>query len=67
MPELGNVDELAPCKDGTNRVPAITFMAGWPTAYVLEKLGVELRQHYSQLVEEPLPDHLRELAQRLSF
>jgi hypothetical protein len=45
----------------------MTFMAGWPTAYVLEKLGVELRRQYMPLIEEPIPAHLKDLAQRLSF
>jgi hypothetical protein len=45
----------------------VTFIAGWPTAYVLEKLGVELRRQYMPLVEEPIPAHLKQLAQRLSF
>jgi hypothetical protein len=44
---------------------SIGIMAGWPTAYVLEKLGIALRQQYARFLEEPLPDHLRALAQRL--
>jgi hypothetical protein len=40
-------------------------LGGWPTAYVLEKIGSELRRQYMPLVAEPLPDRLRELAAKL--
>ena len=47
------------------RMAGIGIMGGWPTAYVLEKLGVELRRLYAPFTEEPLPDHLKNLALRL--
>ena len=43
----------------------IGFMGGWPTAYVLEKIGRELRQVYMAFVREPLPGHLLRLAAKL--
>ena len=43
----------------------IATMAGWPIAYVLAKIGSELRPQYMRLVNEPLPDGLKRLAERL--
>jgi hypothetical protein len=40
-------------------------MGGWPTAYVLGKIGTELRLVYMPLIEEPLPAHLQRLAAKL--
>jgi hypothetical protein len=68
MAELATAKEVADGIQGDARPMAgMTFMAGWPTAYVREKLGVELRRQYMPLIEEPIPAHLNELAQRLSF
>lgn len=44
---------------------AIAFMAGWPTAYVLEKIGAKLRVQYAPVLDEPLPEDLQRLVDRL--
>ena len=45
---------------------AIGFLGGWPTRYVLEKIGTELRGQYMPVITQPLPERLQELAARLT-
>lgn len=46
-------------------MPGIGFLGGWPTAYVLGKIGAELRLQYMAMVLEPLPGRLKDLVERL--
>jgi hypothetical protein len=65
MPESVCADALA---GGARRKGAPARhgnMGGWPTAYVLGKIGTELRLVYMPLIEEPLPAHLQRLAAKL--
>jgi hypothetical protein len=66
MSELPVAEVVRPYDGGSdNAMAGIGFMGGWPTAYVLEKLGTELRKHYMPFVREPLPQRLTELVERL--
>jgi hypothetical protein len=50
---------------GSATMAAIGFLGGYPTAYVLERLGAMLRDKYQPFVLEPLPETLSDLAARL--
>ena len=44
---------------------AIGFMGGFPTKYVLEKLGAELRRVYGPVIDEAPPEWMGSLLDRL--
>ena len=53
------------CPPGREPMASIGYLGGWPTAYVLEKIGAALRQQYLPLIEAPLPETIMQLVQRL--